>query len=129
MLAAPVCRQLLQYTRDVRCLFGLHCLGGQPSTHMQIDTAPEQPDQRSGLQQEGTELPMLCGEPKNKLSLHKRGNRRISYYSKRKDLFAKCQHCGQTGAPHEFLAADQRCIGQCLQPPTKQYPAEYRPPC
>ncbi|KAF6264370.1 hypothetical protein COO60DRAFT_1634528 [Scenedesmus sp. NREL 46B-D3] len=80
-------------------------------------------------QQLEQQLPSLCGEPKNKLSIHRRGNRRISYYSQRKELFAFCKHCGQTGMPHQYFAANERCSGQCLQPPSKPYPREYKPPC
>ncbi|WIA35188.1 hypothetical protein OEZ86_003652 [Tetradesmus obliquus] len=85
--------------------------------------------QEQQQQQPEQQLPSLCGEPKNKLSLHRRGNRRISYYSKRQGLFAFCKHCGQTGTPHQYFAANERCSGQCLAPPSKAYPREYKPPC
>lgn len=103
-------------------------LGAPPSVLQQQDsdslrTPEQQPQQQQ--EQPGNELPVLCGEPKNKvrpkqavlmhrfvfsvadvdvahpimnllacalqLSLHRRGNRRVSYYARRKELFAHCK--------------------------------------
>lgn len=43
-------------------------------------------------------------------------------------LGAVCRFCGLTGMPHEYLAVNPACSGQCIQAPSKRYPKEYRPP-
>jgi len=80
--------------------------------------------------------PALCGEPKNKLSVHRRGHRRTAYHLKRSPLFARCPSCGAVGGPHEFLpraGAGGACTGGCLPPGAgevggRTYRPEYKPP-
>ena len=66
------------------------------------------------------------------LSPHRRGNRRIWYYLKRKQDVAKCTHCGQVGSSKDLLtgiSGNGKCNGQCMRPFQQQYAEEYQPPC
>jgi ribosomal protein L32 len=73
--------------------------------------------------------PVTCGEPKNKLSVHRRGHRRTAYHLKRRPLFARCPHCGGVGAPHELLLRAGACTGGCLpEAGSRTYRPEYKAP-
>ncbi|KAG2431294.1 hypothetical protein HYH02_013425 [Chlamydomonas schloesseri] len=94
------------------------------------------PSRPSPFAQGDSLLPQLCATPKKKLSLHRRGNRRVWYWLKRKTEYAKCSYCGAlAGRNHMFsgAAGNGACTGQCVEqpaaPPTSSYPAEYKPPC
>eukprot|EP00877_Chromochloris_zofingiensis_P002172 jgi/Chrzof1/11956/Cz06g16010.t1 len=75
------------------------------------------------------EVPALCGDPKNKLSKHRRGNRRRIYYEKYRETLAACQYCGRAFLPHLYAPGGKGCTGQCLPQPHTTYPEEYKPPC
>eukprot|EP00878_Enallax_costatus_P006495 GHUV01006810.1.p1 GENE.GHUV01006810.1~~GHUV01006810.1.p1 ORF type:complete len:145 (+),score=29.18 GHUV01006810.1:273-707(+) len=133
---------LVPCSSAVRGMSSLHALlGAAPPTlenssncsipphRSPVDDQIQQHDHQQQLEQLGMQLPSLCGEPKNKLSLHRRGNRRISYYSRRTELLAHCKYCGASGLPHQwFPASSNRCTGQCNKPPAVEYPRGYMPP-
>ncbi|MEW5319867.1 MAG: hypothetical protein WDW38_010986 [Sanguina aurantia] len=80
----------------------------------------------------GKELPQICAVPKQKLTPHRRGNRRIWYWLKRKREAAKCSFCGEvSGQVHLFsgAAGNLKCTGQCGYANDKVYAHEYQQPC
>ncbi|KAG2483995.1 hypothetical protein HYH03_017162 [Edaphochlamys debaryana] len=83
---------------------------------------------------QGPDVPQLCATPKRKLSVYRRGNRRVWYWLKRKPEFAKCSFCGALAGRNVMFsgaAGNKLCTGQCAQGPGPKatYPAEYEPPC
>ncbi|KAI8477042.1 MAG: hypothetical protein J3K34DRAFT_169707 [Monoraphidium minutum] len=76
------------------------------------------------------EAPILCGHPKDKITTHRRGNRRRIYYRKPQGLLAFCRFCQAVGGPHQQLQTGGRCSGRCMDgAPRGSYPPEYRQPC
>lgn len=79
--------------------------------------------------------PQLCATPKKKLSLYRRGNRRVWYWLKRKPECAQCSFCGAiSGRANVFsgIAGNGKCTGQCVQPPQEEAQSnahEYKQPC
>ncbi|MEW5304373.1 MAG: hypothetical protein WDW36_006986 [Sanguina aurantia] len=66
------------------------------------------------------------------LTPHRRGNRRIWYWLKRKREAAKCSFCGEvSGQVHLFsgAAGNLKCTGQCGYANDKVYAHEYQQPC
>ncbi|GAX84219.1 hypothetical protein CEUSTIGMA_g11642.t1 [Chlamydomonas eustigma] len=75
-------------------------------------------------------VPRTCAVPKRKLSLHRRGNRRVWYQLKRKTEVAQCAHCSMVGPRGTVFTGGQLCTGECLKKSfTKTYPEEYKQPC